>query len=119
MKLKLQRMSGLPADPEDAKKFDEEFRAGYVAAEAKNAKSTNEDGTINLMSIDMLSMQADVQSLEDGLREKYKIEGECELPVTQEGWAELIKQYQSAVLLAPSKADPTQLVVVIMDVPLG
>jgi hypothetical protein len=118
MKLKIQRMSGLPADPEDARKFDEEFRVGYVAAETKNAKSTNENGTINLMSVDMLSMQADVQVLEESLREKYKIQGECDFPVNAEAWQALIKQYGSALMLAPSRANPEELILVVMDVPL-
>lgn len=119
MEVKLQRMSGLPVDPELLKMYDDEFRAGYDAAEKKNAKGTNEDGSINLKAIDMLSMQQDLAALEDELKKKYKIEAICELPETPEQWFEIMRKYQSAMLIAPSKANPNELVLVILDLPLG
>lgn len=119
MKIRTQRMSGLPVDPDCAKLFQEEFQVGYDDALSRHAKSRNEDGTINFKAIDMLAVQEDVGKLEAALKVKYKVEGEVEFPKNAKQWNALIQQYQSPILIANSSERPEELVLVIFDTPIG
>lgn len=119
MRLRIQRMSGLPVDPDCVKLFQEEFQVGYDAALSKNANGLNEDGTINFKAVDMLGVQEDVAKLDAALRLKYKVEGEVEFPKNAKQWNALIEQYQSPLLIANSSENPNELVMVIFDQPIG
>jgi hypothetical protein len=119
MKIRTQRMSGLPVDPASAKLFEDEFKVGYDDALSRHAKSRNEDGTVNFKSIDMLSVQEDIAKLEAALKLKYKVEGEVQMPKNAKQWNALIQVYQAPLLVANSSERPEELVIVIFDTPLS
>lgn len=119
MKIRTQRMSGLPVDPDCAKLFDQEFKVGYDEAMSKHATSRHEDGTVDFKSIDMLAVQADIAKLEMALKLKYKVEGEVDFPKNAKQWDALIKQYEAPLLIANSAENPKELLIIIFDTPIG
>lgn len=127
MKIRTCRYSGLPVDVSSMKAFDEEFKAGYDAAEAKNTLDTRtpeqlaEGGetALKFKPLNMEAMQKDLAALDETLRLKYKVEGEDTLPKTLKAWNDLIKKYEAPIMIANSASNPEELVLVIVDVPLG
>lgn len=112
-------MSGLPIDPACAKLFDSEFKEGYDAAMLKHAKSKNADGTINFNAVDMLGVQSDLAELETALKAKYSVEGTAELPKSAKGWHKLVTELEAPLLIAKSSENPNELIIVLVDTPIG
>lgn len=119
MKIRTCRMSGQPVNPADIAAFAEEWQAGYDAAEKKHTIPAVEGEGIKFAPVDMLALQEDLAKLETTLKAKYSVEGEAELPKTAKAWVALIKQLGSPLMLANPIDKPDEIVLVIMDTPLG
>lgn len=119
MKIRTCRMSGRPVNPADGAAFSEEWQAGYDAAEKRHTIAPVDGEGIKFQPVNMLALQEDLAALETALKAKYSIEGEVELPSTTEAWVALIKATGSPLMLANPIDKPDELVLVIMDTPLG
>lgn len=113
-KLKLQRVSETPVDPNESKMFSDEFAAAYDKAEIKaKAKAQNPQQV-------MLKMQRYCRYIEHNLRKKYKLHQEVEMPTSKKGWAQLLKQFNgSPIMLASTMRNENEIVGVIVDGPLN
>lgn len=105
-KLKIFRMSGLPVGVEHLEAYKAEFAAGFDAAKDKHGN-------------DMLSLQSDVQELEDALVAKYEKVGVVELPKSAKAWKALMGKFEAPIMVAQSSEGNNEQVLVIVDVPLG
>jgi hypothetical protein len=106
MKLRIMRMSGLPVQLQDLENYKAEFGAGYDAAQLECGK-------------DMLALQTKLQELENSLLAKYSNTGVQELPKSAKGWKQLLLAYQAPVLLAQSADNPNEMVLMVVDTPIG
>lgn len=112
-------MSGQPANPEHIEAFNKEWQEGYDTLEKKHTVPPADGEGIKFQPVDMLSLQEDLAKLETELKAKYKAEGEIELPKTAKAWVALIKEIGSPLMLANPLDKPDEVIVVIMDTPLG
>lgn len=113
MKLKLQRISETPVNPEDSAKFTEEFRLAYDKAETKSRlKNRNPQQQ-------MVYLQRALRYIEFKLRGKYKLHEEVDWPTSQKAWAALLKKFGNAIMMAPTVKDENTVVGVIVDGPLS
>lgn len=103
--MKILRFSQLPVKLENLQKYKEEWKFGFDEAMDKYKEN-------------MAGLQPVLEALEQELLAKYPATEDELLPETVLGWTELVKQYQCPVMVAQSADDPTQLVMVIMDMPL-
>lgn len=112
-KLKLQRISETPVNPEDSVKYSDEFRTAYDKAEIKSKlKDRNPQQQ-------MFYMQRALRYIEFKLRKKYELYAEVDWPTNQKQWAMLLKRFGNAIMVAPTVKDENVVVGVIVDGPLG
>lgn len=119
MKIRTQRMSGLPVDEAEARLFESEWREHCDKTYHKHAKIKNPNGSVVFSSIDMDAAKLELDVIEQELQQKYQIKGEVDLPRNHKQWLKLVDQYQTPLMLAKSAEAPHDLVLVIVDTPIG
>lgn len=106
MKLRTIRYSGLPVAPENLAAYDAEFKAEYDKIHAEHAP-------------DMLKVHEKLKELDAALTAKWNSIELRELPKSRKGWLEFLGQFDCPIMLARSSENLEELVLVIMDQPLG
>jgi hypothetical protein len=106
MTIQLFRFSGAPVSAQDIEAHAIEFKAKYLEIEKR-------------LHPDMLAIQGEVQAMENELAAKYDLTIEVPFPKSQKQWRELSEKYEAPLLVARSSENPKQLVLVIMDNPIG
>lgn len=104
--ISLFRFSGSPVSAADIEAHAAEFKARYLEIEKR-------------LHPDMLSIQKEVQAMENELATKYDLTIKVPFPKSQKAWRELSKKYEAPLLVARSADNPKELVLVIMDNPIG
>lgn len=112
MKVRIQRASESPVNPEEAKMFSDEFAIAYDKAEIKAGKKAQNPQQ------HMLKLQRYLRYIEYNLKLKYKLYEIVEMPTTAKAWCALITKAGSAVLVATAMRNDREIVLVIMDAPL-
>jgi len=100
------RFSSMPVDPENLQKYNDEWKSGFDAIEAK-------------FKPDMLVVHQEAEKLEQALQEKYVQIALATLPKSQKQWVELLNKFDAPIMIAKSSENPKELVLVIMDQQLG
>ena len=104
--MKLIRFSGRPPAIDAYEAFEAEFKARYDLIQAE-------------CGLDMEKMHKALQALDAELLQKYPVQIDFKMPATKKLWKQLVAKYEAPIMLAASSEDPTQLVAVIMDMPIG
>lgn len=112
-KIKIQRMSGGPVDPENGVKFQEEYKAFYdkvcVHLKIDMEKPQFMDQALANRMQKMLEKRA------KALAKKYPVIEEVELINTEDKALALLHKYQVPVMLAQKRDNPQELIYVIAD----
>lgn len=119
MKIRTCRMSGRPVDARDIDRFTAEWQAGYDMLEAKHTIAPEAGEGLKFQPVNMLGLQEDLAKLELELKAKYKVDGVAELPKNAKAWNKLIKDLGSPIMVANPIDKPDEIILVIMDTPLG
>lgn len=106
MKLRTIRFSGLPVSPENLKQYNEEWKSAY-------------DAILEQHGQDMLTVHQKVEQLEKDLQAKYVQIESNKLPASKKAWVKLLESFDAPIMLARSSEDPNELLLVVMDQPLG
>lgn len=106
MKIQICRHSGMPVQPADMQAYREEF--GSAFDKAKEAAGE-----------DMLVLQASLAEVDKQLNAKYSLTGKVELPKSKKAWQALMAAYEAPIMMARQAEGDNDLVLVIMDQPLG
>lgn len=104
--ISLFRFSGSPVRAADIEAHATEFKEKYLAIEKR-------------LHPDMLSIQKEVQAMEDELAKKFDLTIQVPFPKSKKQWRQLCESYEAPLMLARSSLNPKELVLVIMDTPIG
>lgn len=104
--MRIMRMSGLPVQLKDLEAHKAEFMVRFDEAKEKAGN-------------DMLALQGLVATFEAELNAKYSLTGHVELPKSASAWKKLMGSFEAPVMLAQSSENTKELVLVIVDQPIG
>lgn len=100
--MKLIRYSGRPVSLENLKAHEEEFKKRY-------------DEISEMHGPDMLKIHESLIELDKELAQKWEVILEIDVPKSVKAWKKLIDLYEVPVLVAKSKDNPNELLLVLMD----
>lgn len=104
--MKIFRYSGLPLTLSDIAAHKSAFQAAY-------------DKAVEECGPDMLKMHERLKEIDDELATNWPTIVDTVIPKSKKAWTMLIDTYEAPIIIAKSKDNPKEIVMVIMDQPLG
>ncbi len=119
VKIKMQRLSGEVIQLAD---FRKEFSTGYDLVLKKHVTETDptklDAALATLPDETITAIRTDAQALEDTLRAKYGLVKEVTMPTTAKAWHKLIAA-EGPLMVAQSSANKSELILIVIDMPIG